>query len=106
MKAKLTRIEVSPRKLRLVANMVRNMNATYALEFLQNVDRKGAFYVRKTIKSALSNASNNLNLSVSDLKIAVITVNESLRMKRYRMGSRSHIQPRIKRFSTLSIELK
>lgn len=106
MKATLSRIDYTPRKLRLVANLVKGMKVSEAIEYLQNVNKKGALYVVKTIKSASANALNLEDVAISDLMINKIYVNESLRYKRFRAGSRGRAQNRIRRYSTLVIELK
>lgn len=104
MKAKLTKIKYTPRKLRLVANMVKGMQVMPALEYLQNVDKKGAVYVTKTVKSAASNATNK-GENLANLTIKEIRVDQSMKLKRFKAGSRHRVKPISRKFSTLTVVL-
>lgn len=105
MKAKLSKIQYTPRKLRLVANQVRGMKAEEALEYLKNVEKKGSFFVYKTIKSAISNSYNS-GEDISNLVIEEIKVDASVTYKRYFRESRGSVRTKLKRYSTLSVKLK
>ena len=59
---------ISPRKLRLVADKVRGMNAEQALVVLQFMPQKGAEIVHKLVSSALANAENNFELARADIR--------------------------------------
>lgn len=105
MYAKLSKIYYTPRKLRLVANLVKGMKTDDAMEFLRNVKRKGAIFVYKTIKSAVSNAAHK-GINQSDLVISDIRVDQSVVLKRYFAESRGRVRQKLKRYSTLIVKLK
>lgn len=66
-------LRISPRKLRLVTNLVKNMSAGDALVQLQFTNKKGAPMVAKLIQSAIANAENNFSLNRDGLYIKSIT---------------------------------
>ena len=103
--AKLSDSLTSPKKIRIVMELVRNKNAIDALEQLKFVNNKGARIVTKVIKSAVSNAVNNLKISENNLIISEIFANEAPMLKRMRIGSRSHVYPILKRRSHVVVGL-
>jgi large subunit ribosomal protein L22 len=105
MYSKTTKLNYTPRKLRLVANLVKGKKAEEALEFLKNVDKKGSAYVYKGIKSAMSNAFNK-GVNVADLAVDEITVDQSIVLKRVLRASRGRARSKLKRYSTLVVKLK
>lgn len=105
MYSRTTKINYTPRKLRLVANMVRGMRAEEALEYLRNVNKKGSIFVTKGIKSALSNAFNK-GVDVNTLVVGEIMVDESIKLARVLRESRGRARKKIKRYSTLTVKLK
>ena len=75
---------MSPRKVRLVVNVIRGLmaeKAEYELLFLQ---QKAARPVLKLLKSAVANAENNFQLKKDNLFIKKITVDEGPALKRWR----------------------
>jgi large subunit ribosomal protein L22 len=91
---------MSPRKVRLVADMVRKMNPQRALDVLQFTNRAAALPVAKAIKSVLANAGN-----VENLSFVSIQIDEGLKMKRYRAGTagRGRGRPYRRRMSHIKI---
>lgn len=75
-------LPISPRKLRLVAEAVKGLSPVVALERLAVVNKKGGRILEKAIKSAISNAENNLGLKRESLRFKEILVNEGPRLKR------------------------
>lgn len=75
-------LRISPRKLRLVTNSVKNMRATDALVQLQFTNKKAAEMVSKVIQSAMANAVNNFSLNRDGLFIKSITCDMGAVMKR------------------------
>lgn len=92
----------SPRKLRLVADMVRSMRPEVAVERLKFVNRGAAGDLAKAIKTALANAGK-----MDGLAFKKIEVNEGMKMKRYRVGTagRGRGRPYKKRLSHIKIVL-
>lgn len=105
-KANTKYLPISPRKLKLVCDEVRGMDAETALVVLDYMPQKGAEFVRKTVASALANAQNNFELNPSDMLIAEIWAGEGPKYKRYKAGARGRYKPRVKRQSHLWVTLK
>lgn len=76
-------LRLSPRKVRLVTNLVKNMWAIDAIVQLQFVNKKPAIYVSDVIKSAVANGANNFNLRKESLYIKTITCDAGPKLKRY-----------------------
>src|ERR1700755_3424322 len=77
-------VRMSPRKVGVVASLVRGRTVADALVILQNTPRRAALPVIKTIKSAQANATHNHNYKGDTLRIVEITVNHGPRTKRFR----------------------
>ena len=76
-------LRLSPRKARLVTNLVKNMYALEAVAQLQFVNKKAAGIVSDVIKSAIANGENNFKLKKENLFIQSITCDSGPRLKRY-----------------------
>lgn len=81
--AHLRNLRMAPRKVRLVADLVRGKRAEDAVVQLRHQAKRAAEPVRKLIESALANAEHNYKLDKSGLIISEITVNEAITMRRY-----------------------
>ncbi|MCA9375236.1 50S ribosomal protein L22 [Candidatus Dojkabacteria bacterium] len=102
---KLNNIPQSPQKLRLVADLVRGKDAQSSIEMLALVNKKGARFVSKAIKSGISNAVNNKSWTNGDLVISEIKVDVATTYKRGRFASRGRSSRILKRRANLSLEL-
>lgn len=80
--ARLKNAPLSAQKCRLVANMVRNMNVSSALDVLRFTPKKGAALMLKVLQSAIANAENNNGVDIDELKINTILVDEATTLKR------------------------
>jgi large subunit ribosomal protein L22 len=76
-------LHIAPRKMRLVTNLVKNMNALDAMVQLQHANKKAAPMLIKLIQSAVANAKNNFSLDPQHLYIKSITADMGKVMKRY-----------------------
>lgn len=83
-KAKLSRLRIAPRKVRLVVDVLRGMDVEKAEHQLQFMQKGSALPVQKLLKSAVANAVNNFKLEKSNLFIKEITVNDGPVLKRWR----------------------
>lgn len=81
--ARLTGVRHSPRKMRLVTNLVKNMTALDAIEQLRFTNKKAAKYVHDLLRSAVANASNNFKLDPESLYVKTITADMGAKLKRY-----------------------
>ena len=76
-------IRVSPRKARLVADLVRGKRVGEALGLLEHVPKKTARVLTKTLKSAVANAENTQRVDVDRLYVKAITVDGGVTLKRF-----------------------
>ncbi len=86
--AVLRNIRVSPRKLNLVAALIRNRPASDAVATLTFSKRRVAQDVRKVLESAIANAENNHQLDVDRLVVSRAEVGRSVVMKRFHARGR------------------
>lgn len=95
-------VTTSPRKLRLVADMVRKMTPLEAIKVLQFTNKAAAIPLMKAIKTATANAGKDDGLSFKKIEI-----NEGAKLKRYRAGTagRGRGRPYKKRWSHIKIVL-
>lgn len=80
--AKLKSAPLSAQKGRLVADMIRNMNVSDALNTLKFTTKKGAQLMFKLLESAVANAENNNGADIDELKVGVVFVDEATTLKR------------------------
>jgi large subunit ribosomal protein L22 len=102
-KAKLNYLHIAPRKVRLVVDLIKGMDAKEAKTQLRFMPQRVAGYLIKLIDSAISNAENNLKIDKEGLFIKQIRVDEGTPFKRWRPVSRGRAFPVLKR--TCSIDL-
>ena len=105
-KAIAKNVRVTPRKVRLVIDLVRGLNVKEALGILSNVNRAASEPVMKVIKSAAANATNNFGMDEDALYIAEIYANEGLRMKRYLPRAKGSASGLVKRASHITVVVK
>ena len=99
-------VRSSPRKLNLVAQMIRGKKADKALVDLDFSSRRVAREVKKVLMSAVANAENNHNLDVDRLYIAEATVGRQMVMKRFMARARGRAAGIEKWFSNLTIVVR
>ena len=99
-------IRVSPRKLNLVAALIRGRRAQDAVATLTFSKRRIAQTVKKTLESAIANAENNHNLDVDALVVAEAYVGKSITMKRFHTRGRGKSTRILKPFSRLRIVVR
>ena len=101
--AVLSNVRVSPRKLNLVAGLIRNQTAAQAVATLTFSKRRIAQQVRKTLESAIANAENNHQLDVDRLVVSRAEVGKSVVMRRFQARGRGRSARIEKWFSHLKI---
>jgi large subunit ribosomal protein L22 len=99
----LRNIRVSPRKLNLVAQLIRGRTAQDAVATLTFSKRRIAQTVKKTLESAIANAENNHQLDVDRLVVSRAEVGRSIVMKRFQARGRGRASRVEKWFSHLKI---
>jgi len=95
-------IRTSPRKLRLVAGMVRTLTPKQAIEMLPYAQKRAAEPLLKAIKTAVSNAQNK-GAQMDELVFKEIQITEGPRLKRGRPVSRGMWHPVVKRTSHIRV---
>lgn len=103
-KAKLSNYRQSPRKVRLVADLVRGKRAETALGLLSHLPKRAAEPMAKLIRSALSNARGK-GLSANELVISRIEVGQGIVFKRFMPRARGKASPIRKKTSHITLEL-
>ena len=96
-------VRISPRKVKLVADVVRGKKVEEALNILKFATTPAANAVAKVIKSATANAENNYHLEPSGLIITDIMTNEGHVFKRYRPQARGRVNPILKRTTHIKV---
>ena len=96
-------IRVSPRKLNLVAEMIRGKKASTALAELTFSKRRIAQTVKKVLQAAIANAENNHQLDVDRLVVTRAEVGKSVVMRRFHARGRGRASRIEKWFSHLKI---
>lgn len=86
-------VHISPRKVGVVAALVRGRSVKDALTILEHTPRRSALAVSKVIASARANAEHNHNLKPDTLQIITISVTPGVRMKRYRPAAQGRALP-------------
>jgi large subunit ribosomal protein L22 len=102
-KAKLTMIRISPRKVRLVADSIRNKKVQEAIAILYNQDKRSSEPVLKLLNSAVANAVNNNGMEADQLFVKTIYVNEGPTLKRFRPKDHGKAFQILKRTSHITI---
>ncbi len=96
-------VRISPRKVGVVAALVRGRTVEDALVILSHTPRRAAIPVAKVIKSAQANAGKNHGYKTDGLKITEISVTPGVRYKRFRPVSRGMAHPYQKRTSHIRV---
>jgi len=103
MKVVAKSLRISPKKLNLVAELIRGRKALEAMEMLTYTPKKGAKLLHKAVKSAVANATNNFKQEANNLVIKEVVVTKAQTFKRWVPISRGRVHPILKRNSHLSI---
>ncbi|TAL16289.1 50S ribosomal protein L22 [bacterium] len=103
--AKLKALRISPRKARLVADMVRGKPVGSALDTLKFVNRSASLPIKKLIESAVANAENNHGLDIDALMVKEIRVDEGPTLKRFRPRAQGRAFQIRKKTSHVSVVL-
>ena len=96
-------VRITPRKARLVADLIRGKEVGVAYAILKNSDKKAAEIIEKVLKSAVANADHNLNLDVDELFVKEAFVNEGTTLKRFRARARGSASRINKRTSHITV---
>lgn len=98
-------VDQAPRKLSIVASLVRGRTVADALVILDHTPRRSALAIKKAIASAQANAINNHGVDGKTLVITTLSVTAGARMRRYKPASRGRALPFEKKSSHILVEV-
>lgn len=104
-KATAKGVRISPRKVRVVASLVRGRTVADALTILSNTPRRSSSALYKVIASAKANADHNHNLKPDTLKLVQISVTAGPRIKRFRPAAQGRALPFQRKSSHIFVEV-
>ena len=102
-KATAKTVRTSPRKARLVIDLIRGKSVAEAIAILKFTPNKAAGIIEKVLMSAIANAENNFDLDVENLVVSEAFVNEGPTMKRFRPRAKGSASPINKRTSHITV---
>src|SRR5688572_18804516 len=103
--AQLRGLRITPRKTRVVADLVRGKRVGEALNILTFVEKRAGQPLAKLLKSAISNAERKGDVNVDKLVVKTITVDKGQTMKRFMPRAQGRATPIHKFSSNIVIEL-
>ncbi len=105
-KTKVKNASVSAQKMRLVANLVRDMSVSRAVDVLSVLRKKAAVPMLKAFNSAIASAKELHSADLAGLEIKKLSVDEGVTFKRVRFGSRTRVARISKERSHINLELR
>ena len=105
-KAKLNNLQMSPYKVRVVANQVKDLPLPDALDMLEFSTKKAAKPLKKVLASAMANAKNNFELERDSLSIKELQVGDGRRLRRLKPRARGRGNVSQKRASNVRVVLE
>jgi large subunit ribosomal protein L22 len=90
-RASVQRVRISPRKARLVVDMVRGKKVTDAIEMMKFVPNRAAVDVERLLKSVAANAENNYDLDPNDLWVKAIYADDAPTRRRFKPKARGRV---------------
>ncbi len=103
--SKLKYLRIAPRKVRLVADLIRRKKTKEAQTILDFITKGAAKPLAKLLKTAIADARHNFQLDPSNLYISKITVDEGPKYKRWKARSRGMAAPIQKKTSHITLVL-
>ena len=103
--AKLSNAPVSPQKCRLVADQIRGLNVSKAIDLLSFSEKKSAKIIKKVLESAVANAEHNDGADVDELRVSSVFVNEGPFMKRIKARAKGRANRILKRTCHITVQV-
>ena len=97
---------ISPRKVKIVLDLIRNKPVGVAMGILKNTPKAASEYLEKLLKSAIANAENNHNMDVNKLYIAECFATQGPTLKRVQPRAQGRAFRILKRTSHITLVLK
>jgi large subunit ribosomal protein L22 len=95
--------QISPQKVRLVADQIRGLSVADAIDILTYSPKKAAGLVKKVLESAMANAEHNEGADIDELLVAKVFVDEGPTMKRIMPRAKGRADRILKRSSHISV---
>ena len=105
-RAYLKYVRISPRKVKIVLDLIRNKPADLAMAILKHTPKAACEPLEKLLKSAMANAEANHNMDVSKLYIAECSVSQGPTLKRIRPRAQGRAYRIDKKTSHITLVLK
>ena len=105
-RATLKYARISPRKVKIVLDLIRNQPADKAMAILRHTPKAASESLEKLLKSAIANAENNHNMDVSKLYVAECFVGPGPTLKRIRPKDHGRAHRILKRTSHITLVLR
>ncbi|MEE0930721.1 MAG: 50S ribosomal protein L22 [Acutalibacteraceae bacterium] len=105
-RAYLKYVRISPRKVQIVLDLIRNKPADLAMAILKHTPKAACEPLEKLLKSAIANAENNHNMDVSKLYVAECSVSQGPTLKRIRPRAQGRAYRINKKTSHITLVLK
>ena len=105
-KATLKYARISPRKVKIVLDLIRNKDANVAMAILKNTQKGASEYLVKLLKSAMANAENNFQMDPEKLYVSECFVCPGPTLKRIMPRAKGSADRILKRTSHMTIVLK
>lgn len=99
-------VRISPKKIRLLAEIIHGLSLTQALEQLPFLRKRGGEQLAKILKQALANAENNLKIAKETLRIKKIEIGKGPSLKRFRAVARGVAHQYKRRTSHIKVVLE
>ena len=103
--AKLSYLRMGPRKVRLVADLIRGRSVGRAIDILTVTNKRPAKPLLKLLMSAVANAKHNFSLAQDALKVATLTVDGGPMLKRWMPKAHGRATPVRERTSHINLVL-
>ncbi len=97
---------ISPRKVKIVLDLIRNKPVGVAMGILKNTPKAASEYLEKLLKSAIANAENNHNMDVNKLYVAECFATQGPTLKRVQPRAQGRAFRILKRTSHITLVLK
>ena len=105
-RAQVTHVRISPRKVKIVLDLIRNKPVDVALAITQHTPKAACEPLNKLLKSAVANAENNFNMDKNSLYVAECFVCPGPILKRVRPRAQGRAFRILKRTSHITVVLK
>ena len=102
-RASVQRVRVSPRKARLVVDLVRGKKVNEAIAIMKFLPNKAAVDVERLLKSVAANAENNYDLDPDDLWVKAIYADDAPQMRRFKPKARGRVGRIIRRSCHITV---